>query len=219
MKQEIMYGCPICEFSDKSQDSVFDHILLEHGDEAIDMKPIELGEFDNEEAGQVYERTFKKEKIEKTELKITPKLNNLKKLELKIEEMQTQIIELQKENKNGAYQLALTRQRITKLESYLTTKTESSRRDFTLLAVDLKKEVLKRGRRGLNYNDTMMMFRFKSPQEAYRLMGITSKLFSDEIRLHKAKTKKQSNKLIPFDTGKKEGDGIKSCSYVKSKKS
>ena len=120
--------------------------------------------------------------------------------------MQIQIVELQKENKNGAYQLALTRQRITKLESYLATKTESPRRDFTLLAVDLKKEVLKRGRRGLNYNDTMMIFRFKSPQEAYRLMDITSKLFSDEIRLHKAKTKKQSNKLIPFDMDKIGGE-------------
>lgn len=201
----MMYGCPVCEFSDENQDSVFDHILLEHGEEAIDMKPIELGEFDNEEAGQIYERTFKKEKIEKTELKITPKPNNLKRLELKIEEMQMQITELQKENKNSAYQLALTKQRITKLESYLTTKSESPRRDFALLAVELKKEVLKRGRRGLNYNDTMMMFRFKSPQEAYRLMDVTSKLFSDEIRLHKAKTKKQSNKLIPFNIGKTGG--------------
>lgn len=197
-----MYGCPVCEFSDENQDGVFDHILLEHGDEAIDMKPIELGEFENGEAGQTYERTFKREKIEKTEYKITPKLNNLKKLELKIEEMQMQITELQKENKDDAYQLALTRQRITKLESYLTTKSENSRRDFTLLAVELKKEVLKRGRRGLNYNDTMMIFRFKSPQEAYRLMDIASKLFSDEIRLHKAKTKKQSNKLVPFNLGK-----------------
>jgi len=200
-----MYGCPICEFSDEKQDNVFDHILLEHGDEAIDTKPIELGEFDEEEAGQVYEKTFKREKIEKTELKITPKPTILKKLELKTEEMQAQIIELQNENKNGAYQLALTRQRITKLESYLVAKTENPRRDFTLLAVDLKKEVLKRGKRGLNYNDVTMMFRFKSPQEAYRLMDITSKLFSDEVRMHKAKTKKQSNKLIPFDVDKAGG--------------
>lgn len=195
-----MYGCPVCEFSDEDQDNVFDHILLEHEDEAINMKPIELGEFEDDEAGQLYEKTFKREKTEKTELTYTPKTTP--KLEKKIEEMQIQIAELQKENKNGAYQLALTRQRITNLESYLTTKTASIRRDFTLLAVELKKEVLKRGRRGLNYNDTMMMFRFKSPQEAYRLMDVTSKLFNDEIRLHKGKTKKQSNKLVPFDLGK-----------------
>ena len=194
-----MYGCPVCEFADENQDSVFDHILLEHGGELIDMKPIELGEFEDDKAGQTYEKIFKREKIEKTEYKITPKPTDFKKFERKIKEMQIQITEMQKENKNGAYELALTRQRITKLESYLTTKSESQRRDFTLLAVELKKEVLKRGRRGLNYNDTMMIFRFKSPQEAYRLMDITSKLFNDEIRLHKAKTKKQSNKLVPFN--------------------
>lgn len=66
-----MYGCPLpqCDFVDENQDSVFDHILLEHGEEAIDMKPIELGEFDDEEAGQVYERTFKKEKNRKDRVK------------------------------------------------------------------------------------------------------------------------------------------------------
>ena len=97
-----MYGCPIpeCGFADENQDSVFDHILLEHGDETINMKPIELGEFEDDEAGQTYEKIFKREKIEKTEYKITPKTNPtiLKKLELKIEEMQTQITELQEKN-------------------------------------------------------------------------------------------------------------------------
>lgn len=201
----MTYGCPLCEYIDENRDTVFDHIFLEHGEEApADTRPIELGEFDDEEAGQCYEKTWKKEKIEKTELKITPKANpgNFKKMQDTIKKMQMQITELDKENKYAALQIATTQQRVTKLESYLTTKSESSRRDFNLLAVDLKKEVLQRGKRGLNYNDIMFLFRFKSHQEAYRLMDITSKLFSDEIRIHKAETKKQSNKLIPFDLGK-----------------
>lgn len=198
----MTYGCPLCEYIDENRDTVFDHIFLEHGEETTkDARPIELGEYDDGEAGQCYEKTWKKEKIEKTELKITPtpKSSNFKKMQDTIKEMQMQITKLDKENKYAAIQIATTQQRVVTLESYLTTKSESSRRDFDLLAVDLKKEVLRRGKRGLNYNDIMLLFRFKSHQEAYRLMDIASKLFYNEIRIRKAKTKKQSNKLVPLN--------------------
>jgi len=203
----MTYGCPICEFSDGDRDAVFDHIFSEHGEEVtVDARPIELGEFDDE-AGVVYEKLLKTEEIKKTELKITPKSESasIKKIQDAIKQMQMQITELQKENQylrqsigDADFLNAQTRQTVSKLEMYLTLKSENKRRDFGLLAVDLKKEVIHRGRRGMNYSDIMSFFRFKSPQEAYRLMDVTRKTFSDEIRLYKAKTKKQSNKLVPF---------------------
>ena len=179
-----MYGCPVCEFSDEKQDSVFDHILLEHGDEAIDMKPIELGEFDEEGAGQVYERTFKKEKTEKTELKITPKPTNLKKLELKIEEMQTQITKLQDQDKqlktdigNIAYQHAQDRQKTAIMQNYLNNKKNGTRRDFEWFANELLKhmidKILKHKRHTsarMDYKEVKLCLRFKHDAEAYRIM-------------------------------------------------
>ena len=184
-----MYGCPVCEFSDENQDSVFDHILLEHGDEAVDMKPIELGEFDDEEAGQVYEKTFKREKIEKTELTYTPKTTP--KLEKKIEEMQIQITELQEKNSflekeinkikmhsgDIALQQAEDRKKMTIMENYLNGKKNSTRRDFNWFANELLKhmidKILKHKRHtsaSMDYKEVKLCLRFKHNPEAYRMM-------------------------------------------------
>ena len=177
-----MYGCPICEFSDENQDSVFDHILLEHGDETINMKPIELGEFEDDEAGQLYEKTFKREKIEKTELTYTPKTTP--KLEKKIVEMQIQITELQEQNKqlktdigNIAYQHAQDRQKMSIIENYLNGKKNSTRRDFDWFANELLKhmidKILKHKRHtsaSMDYKEIKLCLRFKHNAEAYRMM-------------------------------------------------
>lgn len=188
-----MYGCPICEFSDETQDNVFDHILLEHGDEAIDMKPIELGEFEDDEAGRTYEKVFKREKIEKTEYKITPKHNSatFKRLESKIEEMQTQIIELQEKNSflekeinkikthssDIAYQHAQDRQKMSIMENYLNGKKNSTRRDFDWFANELLKhmidKILKHKRHtsaSMDYKEIKLCLRFRHNAEAYRIM-------------------------------------------------
>ena len=177
-----MYGCPICEFSDENQDSVFDHILLEHGDETINMKPIELGEFEDDEAGQLYEKAFKSEKIEKTELTYTPKTTP--KLEKKIVEMQIQITELQEQNKqlktdigNIAYQHAQDRQKMSIIENYLNGKKNSTRRDFDWFANELLKhmidKILKHKRHtsaSMDYKEIKLCLRFKHNAEAYRMM-------------------------------------------------
>ena len=137
----------------------------------------------------------------------------IKQLIEKISELEMQVLELKKENQvlhdkleylkntlsDEAYQHAVTRQRVAKLETYLTTKNNGQRRDFDLLAVDLRNEVLRRGRKGLNYREVQLMFRFKSPQEAYRLMELTVKTFYNEVRLIKPKTKKQSRRIVPYE--------------------
>lgn len=188
----MMYGCPICEFNDPDHDSVFDHIILEHGDEAINMKPIALGEFeDDTEAGQTCEKTFKTEKTERTEYKITPKPDDLKKLKLKLEETQMQITELQEKNSflekeinkiktdsgDMAYQHAQDRQKMSLIENYLNGKKNSTRRDFDWFANELLKrmidKILKHKRHtsaSMDYKEVKLCLGFKHDSEAYRMM-------------------------------------------------
>jgi hypothetical protein len=131
------------------------------------------------------------------------KTGELDRVIAKINELQTTISELKEAimyNKKSiadeAYEHAQTRQKVAKLETYLSTKNNGHRRDFDLLAVDLKNEVLKRGRKGLDYNEVQLIFRFKSAHEAYRLMDVTSKAFHEEVRLHNPKSKKQRRKIV-----------------------
>ncbi len=219
VNQEItLFACPLCDFSDEDYDAVLSHIWDAHEDEATDaMRPVEIGEVD-EKAGKGYVELFKAEKEERKEGDHVCSYESEKIIET-ISSMQTEIRELRKENHflhnelsrisettaylkkslaEEAHQHGQTRQKIAKLEAYLTTKNNGRRRDFDLLAVDLKKEVLRRGRKGMGYSDIMFFCRFKSPQEAYRLMDHTTTMFGDEVRLHKSNSHKQCKKLVPF---------------------
>jgi len=96
------------------------------------------------------------------------------------------------------YEQALDRQRISKLEQYLVTKNDGHRRDFRYLAVELKNEVLRRGKQGMDYKDVVSYFRFKDHREAYRLMELTTQLFHEDVRLSQPRLHKQRKKVIPF---------------------
>lgn len=96
------------------------------------------------------------------------------------------------------YEQALDRQRIAKLESYLHTKNNGHRRDFDFLAVELRGEVLRRGKQGMDYKDVRAFSRFKCNKEAYRLMNLTAQLFHEEVRLSSPLSTKQKKKIIPL---------------------
>lgn len=114
----------------------------------------------------------------------------------RIAKFQAILDELSKSYRSLAYDLAVDRQRIAKLESYLATKNNGHRRDFHFLAVELKNEVLRRGKKGMDYKDVLSFFRFRHKSEAYRLMKLTVTLFHEEVRL--VNSQKQKLRIVQF---------------------
>ena len=94
-----------------------------------------------------------------------------------------------------AYEQAQDRARIKELEIYLEVKNNGGRRDFDLLTIKLKTEVLSR-RTGMDYKDILNFFHFKSHEEAFRLMNKTVGNFPLEVKLHKNKTGRGGRKMI-----------------------
>lgn len=183
MKSEELFGCPVqdCDFTG-TYDAVADHLFEDHENEIFaNTRPINLGEMDTE-AGQIYEKIFKKKKTEETEYKITPKSDpaTLKRLE----EMQMQITRLQEQNKqlkndigNIAYQHAQDRQKMAVMQNYLNNKKNGTRRDFEWFANELLKhmidKILKHKRHtsaSMDYKEVKLCLRFKHDAEAYRIM-------------------------------------------------
>jgi len=223
----MTFGCPICEFSDEDRDTVFDHIFFEHGEEATeDMRPIELGEFDDKGAGQCYVEKWKKEKqIEKMELTITPKPKpaDFKKFEAQIAELKKQnkilkdtVEKLDKQIGNIAHEHAKDRQKIAVIESYLNTKKSGIRRDFGWYANELLKHMIKKIMKhknhttaSMDYKEVKLCLRFEYDAEAYRMMREVMPLkHGDKIKfVDRGKKQRPRYLLIPR---KSFADAVKS---------
>ena len=116
-----------------------------------------------------------------------------------IKELKKRIDKLEKEQardrENFGNERGMDRQRIADLEEYLDVKNNGGRRDFDLLTIKLKKEVLNR-RTGMDYKDILNFFHFKSHEEAFRLMNKTVGNFPLELKLHKNKTGRGGRTMI-----------------------
>ena len=112
-----------------------------------------------------------------------------------IKELKKEMKELKEMQGIFAYGQAEDRARITELEMYLDIKNNGGRRDFDLLTIKLKKEVLSR-RTGMDYKDILNFFHFKSHEEAFRLMNKTVGNFPLELKLHKNKTGRGGRTMI-----------------------
>lgn len=109
---------------------------------------------------------------------------------IKFEKLEARIAELEAENN---LQRAEDRQRIAELEEYIRMR-ENGRNDTDILSVKLKKIVLKR-ERGMDYKEIRNVFDF-SPQQAYRLMEKTTKIFPFDVELKKVKNSNKKKKII-----------------------
>ena len=112
-----------------------------------------------------------------------------------IKELKKEMKELKEIQGIFAYGQAEDRARIKDLETYLEIKNNGGRRDFDLLTIKLKTEVLSR-RTGMDYKDILNFFHFKSHEEAFRLMNKTVGNFPLELKLHKNKTGRGGRKRI-----------------------
>ena len=112
-----------------------------------------------------------------------------------IKELKKEMKELKEMQGIFAYGQAEDRARIKDLETYLEIKNNGGRRDFDLLTIKLKTEVLSR-RTGMDYKDILNFFHFKSHEEAFRLMNKTVGNFPLELKLHKNKTGRGGRKMI-----------------------
>lgn len=112
-----------------------------------------------------------------------------------IKELKKEMKELKEMQGIFAYGQAEDRARIKDLETYLEIKNNGGRRDFDLLTIKLKTEVLSR-RTGMDYKDILNFFHFKSHEEAFRLMNKTVGNFPLELKLHKNKTGRGGRKRI-----------------------
>ena len=112
-----------------------------------------------------------------------------------IKELKKEMKELKEMQGIFAYGQAEDRARIKDLETYLEIKNNGGRRDFDLLTIKLKTEVLSR-RTGMDYKDILNFFHFKSHEEAFRLMNKTVGNFPLELKLHKNKTGRGGRTMI-----------------------
>lgn len=108
-----------------------------------------------------------------------------KKLEAKIAELEA----------DTTYQRGLDRERIEMFDDYMDLKGKG-RRDYDNLAIRLKHEILRRRRRGMDYRDVVILFGFKSPTEAYRVMERTKEMFPEDIKIREIKNSKRSKKIL-----------------------
>lgn len=108
-----------------------------------------------------------------------------KKLEEKIAELKA----------DTTYQRGLDREKLKMFDDYMDLKGKG-RRDYDNLAIKLKHEILRRRRRGVDYRDVLMLFGFKSPMEAYRVMERTKEMFPEDIITRVIKNSNRNKKVL-----------------------
>lgn len=108
-----------------------------------------------------------------------------KKLEAKIAELKA----------DTTYQRGLDREKIKMFDDYMDLKGKG-RRDYDNLAIKLKHEILRRRRRGMDYRDVVILFGFKSPMEAYRVMERTKEMFPEDIITRVIKNSNRNKKVL-----------------------
>lgn len=117
-------------------------------------------------------------------------MNEKEDIHIKVQALETKIAKLEAENN---LQRAEDRQRIAELEEYIRIR-ENSRNDTDILSVKLKRIILKR-ERGMDYKEIRNVFDF-SPQQAYRLMEKTAKIFPFDVEIKEVKNSNKKKKII-----------------------
>jgi hypothetical protein len=108
-----------------------------------------------------------------------------KNLEVKIAELKA----------DTTYQRGLDREKIKMFDDYMDLKGKG-RRDYDNLAIKLKHEILRRRRRGMDYRDVVILFGFKSPMEAYRVIERTKEMFPEDVITRIIKNTNRSKKML-----------------------
>ena len=86
-------------------------------------------------------------------------------------------------------------QAIAKLKDLNIAKEDNKRRDWDILKMELKDQVLKE-RYGMNYKDVRFFARFKSDKEAYRLLRTTVEKYPLEVMIHNGKGSAKGIEMI-----------------------
>lgn len=115
--------------------------------------------------------------------------------EKEIDKLKMDVAELEKERGKHDARIAWNADKLRAFDDYIDLKTKG-RRDYDNLSIELKDEIVRRRRKGMDYRDVVILFRFKTNEEAYRVMERAIKNFPEDVKMREIKNSNKRKKIL-----------------------